>query len=200
MSENWIECAKACPYFCEAHDQKALMVLSIGDAAPGSYPGEPTYGETSPSYQARRQAITGKVVESEDRVRVWKREDELMRTAAFDETVGYFICRHHEFLYAQDVVSLSPSEVVSVIHATSNHQDVEKWCMDVLNIQQWYLKNCRFRVYDFKLYFFPSCVKFHTNGWAYERANLPNHFDPIVRGLDNIVLHFSISSRNESIK
>jgi len=170
------------------------MVLSIGDAAPGSYPGEPTYGETPPSYQARRQAVSGDVAETDDRVSVWKREDELMRSAAPDETVGFYMVRHHRE-HAQDVVSLSPSEVVSLLQSTAT-ESVETWCTDVLNIQQWYLKNSTHRVYDFQLYFFPTCVKFHTNGWAYLRGTLPDHSDPIVVGLDNVVLHFSISTRN----
>lgn len=187
-STKWLAVAQASPHFCPDPDS-ASIVLSIGDSSPGQFPGEPTYGETPPSYQLRRQAIAGEAPAPPDSVRVWVHEDSLMRSAAYDSRLGFFIQRHSD---STDPSTLDPNEILDIMHqATRTNADA--LCMDVLHIQQWFIANAQsFRVYDLQLCFFSNHVKFHTKGWAYECGGPSDTHTPIIRGLDNVVMLFQL--------
>jgi len=189
-----LEATQRCSHYT-ADASAAILVLSVGDAAPGAYEGEPTYGMATPSYKARMQAVADKSATARDAstLRVWSREAELLRTAASDDMLGFYVRRCRGVASAE---TMDSSEVLECLQATTA-QYTDAWSWDVLLIQQWYLQQ-EYRVYDFDLCFFPprgtqrAAVRFRTNGWVYKRPPFirAQGDDAVVRGLDNVVLLF----------
>jgi len=176
------------PYFTAAPTDP-LIQLSIGDQAPGTHPGEPTHGEPRPSYLARQDAVQCGQGYAAETLRVWAREFELDETAASDDELGFYLLSNRH---------LDEAEVQRTVRSLLNSPHSEAWCEQLLAIQDWFLHHCTLRVYDFELHFFesPPSIKWTSRGWCFERGSLPQSDDPVVRGLDNLVLLFFNLARN----
>ena len=87
----WLESAQECADSTD-NASAAILVLSMGDAAPGAFRGEPTYdlATSKPSYQTRMQAVAGKDATSKRfEASCECGEAALLRTAASAETLGF---------------------------------------------------------------------------------------------------------------
>lgn len=186
LNGEWLSLAQSSPYYC-SDTASAHMVLSIGNTSPGAFPGEPTYGDTPPSYHYRTLAINGSVDVPRHIVRVWDWEQKLMETAAYDARLGFFILRHADL---RDTSTLEPHELIEVMHTATQNEHRDSLLIDVLNIQQWILNHSRsFRVYDLQLCFFEDKVRFHTKGWAFPcKPTTPQN----ILAFDNIVSLFRL--------
>lgn len=170
------------PFFNEA-PTNATLRLSIGDQAPGAHIGEPTHNEERPSYATRQHAVQCGHGAEDATLRVWAREFELDETAASADRLGF---------YLMDDRHLDEEEVLHTVRTFLNSPHSELWCEQLLELQNWFLKHCTHRVYDFELHFClePPSIQWTSNGWCFDRGGLPQMDDPIVRALDNLVLLF----------
>jgi len=170
-------------------------VLHLGHASPGRWPGEPTYGDTPPSWTEQSAAVQAYSFDGTvhpplraSTVRCWQHRMRLAVTACHDEALGFYVERVGDDTepanWDVDEVRAHLTRVVTTPHP-------DRWLAAVLQLQvDWRNDTDSGRVYDATLTLDRQPdgavdVSVHRDGWVFGHSVEDG---PCMAALDNVVL------------